>query len=662
MDAVHGDGEGNQVTNNQQVINGLSAKQQQVLLRWLSHESSSINSAETRKRLIAYVTGNTDGDQLREYLSDRLPNFMIPDSISVVDAIPRLANGKTDFNALPDPILRSDESADAIVLPRNPIEQTLAKIWQDLLHTELVSVHDNFFEVGGDSIISIQVVSRAREAGLNVEPQDLAKYPTIADLATIAATQTTPELDPATADNSLTPIQSWFLGRGLSAPHHWNQTRLLELPTWISADTLQKAISRVVTRHDSLRATFEQVDSMWIQSTSPSVEPTLEILPFASPDAVDNSLLHELQLQFDLGTGPLIKFVLLEFADQSPSRILIIAHHLVIDHVSWSILINDLRRESQGLADGDSPDIHSTTTVAAWMYQLEQYAKSDTCRDTIEYWTTFPAGTRFALPTDHPESSTPDESTAEVYRSSLNKAQTEQLLTKTSDAYNTRVDEIIITAIGQALLHWTDSSHLRVDLERHGREPVVPGVDLSNTIGWFTSFFPVTLGLTERDDPSHSIKEIKEQLRSIPNNGIDYGLLKCCSSDETLVRAIEDTQPAEILINYLGVSSASDSNLAWKQLDTTIENNWDRAPSNLRSHLLEINAGVWDGCLTILWTFSRAVHHRSTIESLATDFLSKIVLLIEHCQDAEAGGMTPTDFPESGLDQDELDELLDEIE
>ena len=664
MDSVDSDGESDQVTNIQQDINDLSPKQQKVLSRWLSHESLANDGSTTHRQLAAYVTGDVDADQIREYLSDRLPEFMVPDAITVVDSIPRLANGKIDFAALPDPNQKTSEDTESVVLPSTTAEETLATIWQELLHTDLISVHDNFFEIGGDSIISIQVVSRAREAGLNLQPQDLAKHPTIAGLAKVATdvNAKTANNEIVTGDAPTTPIQSWFLSRDLVAPHHWNQTRLLQVPTTVSNEAIEQATNYCLSRHDALRSTFSRRDENWVQSISPEQpKSSLERLSFPSPDAnIVDPVVAQLHDKFDLSQGPLIKFVLLQFADNSPRRLLIVAHHLVIDHVSWSILLNDFTRHVQGEVSQDNQTIGKTTSMMTWMQHLKQYSASEQCRSTLGYWTEIPEGTRFDLPVDHEQTRPPDESSAETIQTSLDVTLTEQLLTKTNDAYNTRVNDIVYTAIAQTLLGWLEAPRLRVDLELHGRESISPEIDLSNTIGWFTSFFPITVGLSDPKDPGTSIKQIKEQLRAIPRQGIDYGVLRYLCDDDSVRMAIQNIQPAKVLINYLGVTSKTTSDRDWNLLEN--DSRMDRSRFNSRSHWLEINSGIWDGRLSVLWTFSNAIHRRETIDQLAQDFQSQITGLIEHCQNPDAGGKTPTDFPESGLSQDELDELLGELE
>ena len=660
MDPIDGDGESGQMTNIQQTVDDLSPKQQQVLSRWLSRDSSRIDADNSRRRLAAYVTGDADVDQVHDFLADRLPGFMVPDSITVVESIPRLANGKIDYAALPDPCQRTDES---VVLPNNDAQQVLATIWKELLHTDLISIHDNFFEIGGDSIISIQVVSRARESGLNIQPQDIAKHPTIAELAANAVTSeaTAPKVGATTGEAPPTPIQSWFLNRNLASPEHWNQTRLLELSSSVSTKTIKQAIQNCLARHDALRSTFHFQNNAWTQkiSSASEFESRLDVVSISSPDAVGelDLCVEAHQSGFMLNRGPLIRFVLQEFSDQSANRLLIIAHHLVIDHVSWSILIDELRRECDSLISDEPLSISRSTSMMSWMQHLQEYARSDRCRQAVDYWSELPDG---SMPVDFEFSDQPDEATAETLRLSLDPSLTEQLLAKVNVAYNTRADEIVMTALAQTLLEWKGTSSLCVDVERHGREQIAPGIDLSSTIGWFTSFFPISIALDDPDDSGGSIKQIKELVRSIPVSGIDYGVLRYLSPDKQIQNVLAKTSQADILFNYLGVDKTADPDVTLSILDN--KNRWDRASANARSHLLEVNSGIWDGRLTMLWTFSHAVHMRDTIERLATKFQTRIVTLIEHCQSADAGGMTPTDFPESGLNQDELDELLGELE
>ncbi|PSF37372.1 non-ribosomal peptide synthetase [Aphanothece hegewaldii CCALA 016] len=588
-----------------------------------------------QERLIAYVVPSQDltSSELRGFLSEQLPDYMIPAFFVLLDSLPLTSNGKIDRIALPSPeITISDD------VPRTAIESKLAEIWSNLLNLE-VGIHDNFFELGGDSILAIQIVARANQAGLQITPKQIFQYQTIAELATIAGTSNIilSEQGLVTGLVPLTPIQHWFFEQNLYNPHHFNQAVLLEVKSELNLSYLQQALEHLFLHHDALRLRFEYQSGEWQQVNSNEI-PILD-LNISNVDEIE-SIANQLQ---DL-SGDLVRVAYFG------SRLLFVVHHLVIDGISWRILLEDLQTAYQQLERGETVQLPSkTTSFKQWSESLQKYTDSETER---EYWHTLLSNPVYPLPVDERgENTIASSDTVTVI---LDTEQTQALLTEVPQAYNTQINDILLTALALAFKKWTGNSTLLLDLESHGRESIFTEIDVSRTVGWFTSIFPVYLNV-EDETLAKAIYTIKEQLRRIPNQGIGYGILNYIKSSDSI-----RSSNAEVSFNYLGqfdqmLSASPYFNLA--QESTGLSS----ALQNQRRYLLEINGMIRDKQLYLNWTYSKRIHDRTTIENLAQYFLTSLQDLIEHCQ-LDAGGYTPSDFTLAQLDSEQLDAVMMMVE
>jgi amino acid adenylation domain-containing protein/non-ribosomal peptide synthase protein (TIGR01720 family) len=623
------------------------------------------------KRLVAYVVSNREQApeialfaDLRNFLKERLPEYMIPSAFVRLLALPLTPNGKVDRQALPVADIVRPELEGIFVAPRTPIEATIAGIWTSVLGLEQVGIHDNFFELGGDSILSIQIVARANQAGLQLVPKQLFEYPTIAELAAVAGTAPSiqAEQEPVTGLVPLTPIQHWFFGQNLPHPHHWNQALLLEVRQAISPTLLKQAVQHLRSHHDALRLQFTPKESGWQQVIAGLDEevPFLQVDLSALPESEQGSALETaagaLQASLNLEEGQLMRVALFDLGDNQPHRLLLVIHHLAVDGVSWRILLADLETAYQQLSGGETIQLPpKTTSFKQWSYCIQEYAQSAKLQQERDYWLAEPRRRVSCLPVDFPEQVNTVAS-ARTVSVALSVQETRTLLQEVPTAYRTQINDVLLTALVQAFAHWTGTRCLLVDLEGHGREEISARVDLSRTVGWFTTIFPVLLDLGEACHPGEALKAVKQQLRSIPNRGIDYGVLRYLASPAEL----QGLPQAEVRFNYLGqsdqvLSESSLFELAQEPCGPT------RSMGGSRSYLLDINGIVAAGCLRLDWTYSEQVHNRSTIESLAQGFVSALRSLIVHCHSPEAGYYTPSDFPKAQLNQKDLDQFLARI-
>jgi amino acid adenylation domain-containing protein/non-ribosomal peptide synthase protein (TIGR01720 family) len=623
------------------------------------------------KRLVAYVVFEGEhkqgSKQLREFLTESLSEHMIPSAFVFLDAIPITPNGKVDRRALPAPDFSAGDTAQSeqtVDAPRTEAERILSRIWSELLKLERVGLRDNFFHLGGDSILSIQVVARAKQSGLVLTPRQIFEHPTIAALACVAETisQTTDEQARITGHVSLTPIQRWFFEQNFPAPAHWNMSLLLEANERLDTSLVERTVAHLLEHHDALRLRFVRDESGWRQSIADGEEALrcvrgvdLSGMTGEEQRSAIEAAAEEAQGEPDLGDGPLVRVVLFDLG-AGGQRLLFVLHHLVVDGVSWRILLEDWERVYRQLQSGERVALPSkTTSFQRWAERLEQLAQEQEVRKELGYWTATSQRTS-RLPVDAQGANR--EGSGRTFAVSLSLDETNALLQDVPEVYHTRIDDVLLTALGRAFRRWTGEDALLVELEKHGREELFEDVDLSRSVGWFTSAFPVLLELPETATTlGDALKSTKEQLRRIPRGGIGYGLLRYLCRDEEVARQMSVLPRAEVSFNYLGqfdqtFQATGLFRLARESTGAT------RDREAQRGNLLEVNASIIGGRLQAEWTFGAEIHDSATVEKLAQDFLEELQELIAHCLSGDAGGHTPSDFPLARLRQTQLDELL----
>jgi amino acid adenylation domain-containing protein/non-ribosomal peptide synthase protein (TIGR01720 family) len=605
-------------------------------------------------RLVAYIVprnGHAPGvTELRSQLATVLPDYMIPSSFVPLEALPVTPNGKLDRKSLPVPEGRP--IPDGIhVAPRTPTEELLAKIWRDLLQVDRVGVHDNFFELGGDSILAIQAVSKANQAGLRLTPKQLFQQQTVEKLAAVAnsASNSCAEQELVVGEVPLTPIQRWFFEQEFTPPHHWNQSVLLEVRRQIAPHVFAGAVQALLHHHDALRTQFHFSNGEWQQQ----IAGIGMVTPFEYVDCRDladgeflaalDTIGSRIQSGFDLSRGPLIQVAYLDRGPECSGRLLVIAHHLVIDGVSWRILVEDLETACRQMDERGEVELPpKTTSFQQWSRGLQAFARSWLVRTDSEYWLDESRRYIHALPLDAVRGRD-DAGSGELISTSLTAEETHALLHETAKAYHTQVSDLLLTALSLAHAKWTGNRSLAVDLEGHGREAVLPDeeADLSRTVGWFTSLFPMLLHLPDQVGLGKALNSVKEQLRRAPKRGVGYGLLRYLSSDHELMDRLRALPSAEISFNYLGqvdAGSLSSSGL----FGLASENcGSQRNVFCHRTHLLDVTAQIAAGTLEVTFHYSRNRHRGDTIEQFAHSFMDSLRTLIAHCRAPESGNYMP---------------------
>ena len=630
----------------------------------------------TPKRLVGYVetmNGQTVSvGEFRRFLLDRLPDYMVPATFVLLDTFPLTPSGKIDRKKLPTPDIDSGLVSDAtFVAPRTPIEEKLAQIWATLLGVESVGIQDNFFELGGDSILSIQIIAKAAQQRIRLKPNDIFQYPSVAALASVAEVgdwdSETQQAD-VTGPVLLTPIQHWFFEQQLTAPHHWNQSYLLKLALDADLTIIERSLQQLFLHHDALRLRFSPTGNSWTQENDGPERPmrishfNLSELPAGKRHEALTETATKLQQSLDLSSGGLAKATIFNFGPEESARLLLIFHHLVVDGVSWQILLEDLESTYQQYVRGQSVQLPpKTSSFQHWSERLTVFAQSDEVKQDLDFWLS-------KIP-NKPPLLTPDFSNEEIQNTTrsaatisgiLSSEETDDLLRQVPAAYQTQINDVLLAALLFTFKKQFGTTELFFDLEGHGREPLFEEIDLSRTVGWFTSVFPMTLSLTGEADIGEVLTSVKEQLRQVPRKGISYGVLRYLSHDNQVLEKLTHLPRAEITFNYMGQFDHKLSSYSLFQTASEAKG-IERAPENTRRYLLEINCLVEQGQLTIKWSYSRNSFRQETVENLCSSFIHNIRAIIEHCTMPETGGYTPSDFPEADLDQNELDDLLDEF-
>jgi len=583
------------------------------------------------KQLVGYVVAreNTDANGLRSELAKVLPDYMVPAQIIALDKLPLTPAGKLDRAALPEPTWQSQDYE----APQTDNEHILAAIWAEVLGVERIGRQDHFFELGGDSIVALQVVSRARQQGLGLTPKDLFQQQPLAQLAGVARSVAAPlaEQGPVTGVAPLLPIQARLLQREGLAP--CNQYLLLELPEPLPAAQLEQALQALSKHHDALRLRYSQADGQWQQLHVAEEESGLlqQVELAAGEDA--QAHYDSLQSSIDPANGPQLRGLYLKQAGQA-DRLLLSIHHLVVDGVSWRVLLEDLQRACLQLASGLAVQLPAKTSAfKSWGERLAGWNVDA----QLPYWQAQQAAGG-ELPLLSSEAGS--EGARQRLELSLDAGFTRDLLQAGQQAYRLRADELLLTALSRVLCAWSEQPALCLHLESHGRAPLFDDIDLSRSVGWFTSLYPVRL--QPEAELAASLMAIKEQLRAVPDLGLGYGLLR--QREQLSERA------PQLLFNYLGQFDEGGSGLRllegglWREADAPLD-----AP-------LVINAEQRGGALHLHLDFNPQQLARPTLQGLLSRLQDELQAIHAHCQKAPRS-LTPSDVPLAGLSQAELDAL-----
>jgi amino acid adenylation domain-containing protein/non-ribosomal peptide synthase protein (TIGR01720 family) len=641
------------------------------------------------KKLIGYIVPDHLENppiivDIREYLGNRLPEFMIPTAFVILDELPLKPNGKVDRNALPEPEFKREDLGGDFVAPSNKEEDILVEIWEKVLGTpegESIGVHDNFFELGGDSILSIQIIARANQAGISITPKDMFEAQTIYKLAKITGREKYIHAEQGVVTGSvpLTPIQHNFFGQELINPHHWNQVLMLDIRSEEDSDAkkreeavrsqLDQALRHVLIHHDVLRMRFEFDNSSWTQSNADVDENIqfewvdMSVYEKGERIKIMEEISADYQSTLDINKGPLIRVVYFDFGTSTSSCLLFIIHHLAVDGISWRIILEDFQTAFLQLQNNVQVSLpQKTTSYQYWAQILTDYSRTEEIKHDLDYWVETTKFSNPSLPLDHSNGDNFEESVQNI-RIVIDREDTLTLLQEVPKAYNTEITDVLLTALVMTFNKWTRASSLFVNLEGHGREDI--------TIR-DTEYVQDKMRI---DGIGEALVSIKEQLRKIPNRGFTYGILRYLGpwADELLCDVDGKklfVQP-QVSFNFLGKvdegminpSSGADTDQSQNLFLGLSDNNFGpvRSPIDKREHLIDIISSVTNGQLLFEWIFSENYHKRETIQELVDSYVYFLHEITTHCLSRESVAYTPSDFEDVDMDQEDLDAILDEL-
>ncbi|MFI6118216.1 condensation domain-containing protein, partial [Kitasatospora sp. NPDC051164] len=550
-------------------------------------------------------------------------------------------------------------SGEEFTAPVGAVEEVLAGVWSQVLCVERVGVEDNFFDLGGDSILSIQVVARARKAGLTLTSRDIFQHQTVASLAAAlggptASAAPVQDQPPVEGPVVLTPIQRWFFRTHRTAPQHFNMAVHLELAQAVDHTALTRAVEALVAHHDALRLRFERTGAGWRQrnlAEDRTVPVEHHDLSALAPDAWQSALdtiTDTMQHGFDLADGPLIRFALIDLG-AGGVRLVVVAHHLVVDGVSWRVLLEDLAVAYGQVVSGAAVDLGvKSASFQEWAYRLRELVESGGFDSELAYWSGVGQGVEPGLPV---EGVAAQPGGLRVVSNGLSVEATRALLQRVPGVYRTRVNEVLLAVLARVLGEWTGRDRVLVDVEGHGREELFAGVDVSRTVGWFTSVFP--LELPAGGDWDVLVKAVKERIRTVPGRGIGHGALRYLGDQDSAAGELGAIRP-QVSFNYLGQFDGltGDGDFYRAMLPSPAG---EHSPLDPRSHVLDVVGRVVDGRLLVEWGWQEGVFSVAVIEGLSAGFVAALEEFVAHCGVPGAGGLTPSDFPLSGLDQAGVD-------
>jgi amino acid adenylation domain-containing protein/non-ribosomal peptide synthase protein (TIGR01720 family) len=625
------------------------------------------------KELVAYYTpanGNRPSSSvLRGGLSAALPDYMVPTAFVCLDRLPLSPAGKLDRRALPAP----ERKAQPYNAPKNPRELVLCEIFADLLSLERVGIDDSFFRLGGDSILSIQLVNRARNAGLSLAPRDIFQHQTpraIAQAAkeAIRSTALLPGADDA-GPIPATPIMRSFFDRG-GPLNRFHQSMLLHLPPEINGRELLDLLRLLIDTHGALRLQMGPDYHMRIPPAgSVKTEQCLTIV-----DGPSTNKKEEIAFMAAGRLNPEAGLILHAVWFRQDHRLLLLVHHLAVDGVSWRILLSDLSSAWSAMAENRAPALEpAAVPFRIWAEHLVELARAEAIHDQLSFWERMLDDGGQLLPGVALDAYQDTISSSGNLRVALPPPLVSPLLSSVADAFHAQVHEVLLAGLTIALLKWRrdqragDGEAILLELEGHGREPLDTSFDLSRTVGWFTTLFPVcfTLGDVDLDEAlnggpaaGRALKLIKDQLRTIPDRGIGYGLLRYLHGDSS--KRLSSNPPPQIAFNYLGRFSASRAK-EWSPDGDDGGYGGGADPQMPLSHLLTIDALVVDsaGGPQVIANINWAQNHlgKHAVEHLGDLWERALRMLANHAQNPGAGGHSISDFPLASLSLDQLQEI-----
>jgi natural product biosynthesis luciferase-like monooxygenase protein/amino acid adenylation domain-containing protein/non-ribosomal peptide synthase protein (TIGR01720 family) len=636
------------------------------------------------KRLVAYVVGEkgreVEGKELRRYMEERLPEYMVPQMWVMLEKFPLTGHGKLDRKGLPAPERKGVQEGRGKEEGESEVEKKLREIWSELLRVEGIGVEENFFELGGDSILAIQVMGRAGQAGMRMQPRQIFQYPTIRQLALqievdVQIQQQTTANKIVEGEIELGAVQHWFLEQELDENWHFNQSVLLEVERGKQMQQWEAALAEVVAQHDELRASFtrDEQTGEWrqyvqgVQANRVSVEERDG--QGLGEDEWRELIAREgehLQRDLDLAKGPQMRAMYFDGGEERGGRLLLIAHHLVIDAVSWRVVIEDLEKALQQVGRGQDVQLGAKTNgYGEWTKAIIEAATTGKWEDEAEYWLE-QVGVIQEQPSNNEviedENEWGREDEIERVEMAMEELETRELLHELSRGWGAQMQELLLTALAMTWRRWRGDEELLLEMEGHGREEIGK-VNVSRTVGWFTALYPLRLRFSGAAGVE-ALKGVKQQWRVVPGGGVGYGVLRYgLGGKEEWRKKLQTGRKAQVRFNYLGQVEAGlvEEGRSVRKLGEEWKGQ-ERSGKGRRSAGLEFEAVVIGERLKMSWSYNGASKQKSEMERLGAMVVQSLRGLLEEYRSGTTVAWTPKEFAGVRMKQKDVDELRRRLE
>ncbi|RXK31010.1 plipastatin synthetase [Bacillus velezensis] len=638
---------------------------------------TALPASAGQTELCAYIVTEegTESETVQQALRNEMPAYMVPAFFETLEALPVTPNGKLDRRALPEPRKKA-HTGRAFTEPESDMEKELSAIWSEVLGTENIAADQSFFELGGDSIKALQVSARLHQAGKQIAVKDIFSRPTIRELAPYVRTERQPVSQaPAEGEVKWSPVHKWFFTQDMKEANHFNQSVMLTRTNSIDEEALRKTLKAITVHHDALRLVCkkdEEKGLLLFNRPADLADEQLYSLTILETEGDEHEKerfvkrrVAELQRNMDLENGPLVQAGL--FRSEAEDYLFLTVHHLAVDGISWRILLEDLASAYEQAVSGQEIKLPpKTMSFKTYTEQLADYAESRQLLQQAEYWREIEHYETESLPYEQADLSQTPAKKRNTVSFTLTESETDALLKDVHSAYNTDTQDVLLASAVLAVQKWSPRHALKIALEGHGRQSEQAGADISRTVGWFTSIYPVLFrsGVYEPHEEYEirTLKTVKDTLRRIPDKGNGYGVLKYLTPPE--LAGMTFGKAPEISFNYLGQFDAPGGNPAeTEQPDAfqfsplgggdDVTDTWKREQS------LEISAIAAKGRMTVSISYETERFRQDTIKRLSESCRYYLLKLLEHCLGKTDTEKTVSDFDDRELTEEALQDIAD---
>jgi len=613
------------------------------------------------KFICAYYVVNSEITifEIKDYLKSVLPGYMIPAYFVKIESMPVGPNGKMNTKSLPEPnkvSLVTNEYVGA----RDEIDEKLIVAFQEVLGVEKVGLKDDFFDLGGDSIKAIQIASWLNKYQLAVPVKEILEHSTIEELRNRIEVKAKNKVEEVVSGEfQLSPIQEWFFEHDFVEMHHWNQYVCLSSKRKLNSEYIKKVFDKIIEHHDTLRIRFQKKNEKYIPAYGDLEDAhyDFKVIDFEGlgecSDAVREAI-EGIQKNMDIHKGPMTQVGL--FKTDSGDKLFIAVHHLLIDGISWRILIEDFVKGYEQVNNNEMLVLEGkTSSYKNWVEKIFDYSQGNILSNEVEYWKAVESTKTKRLPLNNVAKDNMAYDTTQVDLE-LSEADTEVLLKQVNKAYQTNLEDVLLTAVGLALEEWIKSEgKVKIYMEGHGREEISKDIDVTRTVGWFTSIYPVVLDIDRDRDLSYQIRNVKEKLRKVPSRGFGYNVLKYISSlkDQGIMpKEYSDS----ISFNYLG-QFANGMECDWIET-SDISTGLSVSPKSARVFDIEIYGMIIDAKLSFTFKYNKSAMDQAKMLELVDYFKESLENIKQHCILRESTQITPYDMGCTSLSIDEFDKVM----